>query len=199
MFQQDQALVADYVQSRGPAGFEHVALFVLLTIRQPLHRVAHDLRTVGAGDDSPLWGSKGPGARYVAEHATELYWAAREHVEAGNIDAALEHVARIPGLGLVKAGFVLQLCWGVSGCLDTHNLVRFSISAKQFELTGLKHATRLQKASKYNALVAELGGTEALWDGWCEWAFERGRGNKAHFTDAQDVSREHCRALGLGE
>ena len=31
----------------------------------------------------------------------------------------------IPGIGIVKAGFILQLCTGKVGCLDVHNLKMF--------------------------------------------------------------------------
>ncbi len=197
MFAEHQSRIGRYVGSGGTVAFTHVATFVLLTIRQPLWRVRGDLERIAAGDLSPLWGSKAAGFEWLQRNGATVYPRLVELVERGDTDAALELMAQCPGLGLVKAGFVLQLCWGVSGCLDTHNLVRFNLKASAFALGKAKAATRLRKAAEYNALIELLGGCEQLWDGWCQWAYDHGKGNKGHYNNADAVSAEHCAALGL--
>ena len=196
MYNRDARVIQDYVKHGGADAFVHVGQFVLLTIRQPLHRVAADLAAARDGDRRPLWGSKAAGFDYLAEHGEALY--ADVMALEGDIDAQLARVADVPGLGLVKAGFVLQLAFGVSGCLDSHNINRLGLDAKV--LTLAKNASpklRAKKAAAYNALCEQLGGTEILWNDWCEYAYAHGRGNASRYVDGDDVSREHVRALGL--
>lgn len=196
MYKRDARMIQDYVRHGGADAFTHVGQFVLITIRQPLHRVAADLAAAREGDRRPLWGSKGAGFDYMSKHGAALY--ADVVALEGDADAQLARVADVPGLGLVKAGFVLQLAFGVSGCLDSHNITRLGLDQKLLALD--KKASpklRAKKAAAYNTLCAQLGGTEVLWDEWCEYAYTNGKGNASRYVDGDDVSREHVRALGL--
>tara|TARA_R100001126_G_scaffold98989_1_gene73928 strand:+ start:2376 stop:2960 length:585 start_codon:yes stop_codon:yes gene_type:complete len=98
-------------------------------------------------------------------------------------------VSSIPGIGIVKAGFVLQLCIGKVGCLDTHNLrmFGFSDSAFKFSKTTTRN-TALAKARLYIETCEKLGGSEFLWDNWCEFIAAK---YPKHFTSADQVSQMH--------
>ena len=98
-------------------------------------------------------------------------------------------VSSIPGIGIVKAGFVLQLCIGKVGCLDTHNLrmFGFSDSAFKFSKTTTRN-TALAKARLYIETCEKLGGSEFLWDNWCEFIASK---YPKHFTSADQVSQMH--------
>jgi hypothetical protein len=41
---------------------------------------------------------------------------------------------RIPGLGLPKAGFMCQLCAGLVGCMDVHNIRMYGLNIKDLTL-----------------------------------------------------------------
>ena len=98
-------------------------------------------------------------------------------------------VSSIPGIGIVKAGFVLQLCIGKVGCLDTHNLRMFGFgdSAFKFSKTTTRN-TALAKARLYIETCEKLGGSEFLWDNWCEFIASK---YPKHFTSADQVSQMH--------
>ena len=97
-------------------------------------------------------------------------------------------VASINGIGIVKAGFVLQLCLGKVGCLDVHNLRRFGLSPTAFKMGKVKYDTALGKAKLYIKICEDLGGCEYLWDSWCNLLAEK-YPNK--YKDGQHVSRLH--------
>ena len=79
-------------------------------------------------------------------------------------------IACIPGLGLVKAGFYIQLCTGYMGCLDVHNLKRFGLDRKTFLVPeSLSWETALGKANMYLETIEKCGGSEYLWDSWCDY------------------------------
>ena len=102
-------------------------------------------------------------------------------------------VSSIPGIGIVKAGFVLQLCIGKVGCLDVHNLKMFgfSESAFKFSKTTTKN-TALAKARLYIETCEKLGGSEFLWDNWCEFIAAK---YPKHFTSADQVSQMHVNLI----
>jgi hypothetical protein len=93
---------------------------------------------------------------------------------------------RIPGLGMVKAGFILQFMGFDVGCLDTRNIQRERIDI---------NATRIRKdlspraqARRLAWYLRETGGrAQELWDGWCQDV----AGTYGTFQDADSVSRVH--------
>jgi hypothetical protein len=109
----------------------------------------------------------------------------------------LNYFASLPGLGLVKGGFLAQLVFGLVGCIDTHNLTRFNVrpydvAARAFK-SAKTSATRNRKIEVYLDICAKLGGCAALWDGWCEYVYARNRGD--YYTSAQQVSQMHVDAI----
>ena len=98
-------------------------------------------------------------------------------------------VLRVPGLGLAKSGFIVQMLYGMSGCIDTHNLTRFNLHRRRFAC-GTK-ATDRRRIGEYNDMVGRLGGTARLWDEWCIYVADR----DANYVDADHVSRLHLTPL----
>ena len=197
MYAEHQHQIRTYAALGWPEA-RRVVHFVVLTIQEPLHRVGGYLELVEQGNLKPLWGNKRRAYDWLAEHGRTWWAAVAAHAEAGRHAEALEHAARCPGLGLAKAGFVLQLCFGIVGCLDTHNVRRFGLSRSSFTLKrDTKFETRLRKARRYVELCEELGGCASLWDSWCEYAYEHGKGNRGRYSGPEEVSATHVHALGL--
>ena len=175
-------------------GFERVCTFVLLTIRQPLRIACMDYKLVRNGDERPLFGSKRDGLAYVRQHAAELlddceraYYNAHDDIEAEN--DILDVLTRIPSIGTAKGGFICQMLYGLSGCIDTHNIKRFGVTETTFKLRKeWKRERKLQLIADYNRFCRRQGGTAALWDGWCEYVSRR---DPANYETADLVSSLH--------
>lgn len=172
-------------------GFERIATFALLTIRQPLRIACADYKLVRNGDTGPLFGHKYGALAYIKANAADIHAELERSYELGaSADVMLLEVMRIPGIGLAKAGFILQMAYGVSGCIDTHNLTRFNIPMRQFS-TGNKAVDR-RRVRAYNAMINSLGGTASLWDSWCQYLADH---DPANYATAQRVSELHLAPL----
>jgi hypothetical protein len=174
-------------------GFTDVVAFVLCTIQQPLRSVANqmaDIRANGA-ESKYLFGSKRAGYAYALDHAAELLSAVRGAHDAAE---AVDALTAIPGLGIVKAAFVAQICGFEVACLDTHNLRRLGMAEASLKLAkSVKPETRRRKIADYVALCARTGGARHWWDSWCEFV----AGNRANRTlaTADAVSAFHVACL----
>jgi len=204
MFDTHQKTISEYAQAC-PDNFAKVHQFVLLTIRTPLYRVPQDTKTAQRGGPEALavlWGWKHEAYNHAEVHAREtLSYLEHVHADAtaGDHDrtgAMLEYLADMPGLGLVKAGFITQLCYGLGGCLDTHNLARFNIPPRTFEGFKRKRTIKGRRAmiARYLEACDKSGGTEALWDTWCEHVANK---YPDIYKNADHVSELHCEALNL--
>ena len=176
-----------------PERFTDVVAFVLCTIRQPLQTVAGqmaDIRANGA-KSAVLFGSKRAGYQYALDHAAELLSAVRgAHAAAEAVDV----LTAIPGLGIVKAAFVAQICGFEVACLDTHNLRRLGMAEASLKLAkSVKPETRRRKIASYVALCASTGGARHWWNTWCEFV----AGNRANrsLATADMVSAFHVACL----
>jgi hypothetical protein len=177
-----------------------VGIFVLLTIRMQFGGIGRQLQKVRAGDTAPLWGFKAEGASYLRENAAYLHERA-EDAREGRIwvnDLLRDYLA-VPGLGLVKAGFVVQLLIGEAGCIDMHNLARFGLEAAEFIIPTRRDPDEQLRVinehiAHYLWTCEKLGGSEALWDGWCEFVANTYK----TYDDAEDVSRRHVTYLAGG-
>jgi hypothetical protein len=177
----------------GPDGFARIVTFALLTIRQPLRIAAADYLLVRRGDTSPLFGSKHAAIADLQERAADLHGMC-EMEYARCTGRELENsllliLTSIPGIGPAKAGFVAQMIYGVSGCLDSHNLRRFSIPDGAYKLR--KEGPLIAQAlliDDYNRVISNLGGTEALWNSWCHFLSDR---DPVNYPSAERVSELH--------
>ena len=176
-----------------------VMTMVSLSIQQPWHSVGNQLADVMTkGRKSRfLWGSKGKLFDYVQKHKADLFVSLHDYKKKRiTLAELLVRFAEVDGLGLVKAGFVLQLCLGKVGCLDIHNLRMYGVNPSDFKYG--KNATletKLRKAELYIAMCEKLGGSEKLWDTWCDNLAQNPRCRK-YFTSKHHVSRVHCEFVG---
>lgn len=124
----------------------------------------------------------------------DIYFHAEDWEDGSN--RMLQYLATLPGLNVIKAGFAAQLAYGLSGCLDTHNIRRYDLAPRAFANYKQRrtNAGRRTMVHKYNALVAKLGGTEKLWDNWCEYVAER---NPKAYPTPEYASNLHCEILGV--
>lgn len=126
------------------------------------------------------------------KYAIKVYTARKQEIfdtifSGISIDDKLLFVASLPGFGLAKAGFVLQCTIGRVGCLDVHNLKRFSLKASAFTLTKT-YNSNLKKAQKYIDICDKILGCAYLWNSWCELIAEK---YPQYYADCEHVSRLH--------
>ena len=97
---------------------------------------------------------------YLQEHKYEL-WDAMLSMK---YDEFHDHLCKtVPGLGPVKAGFIVQMCYGKLGCIDTVNLKRFGLK----KTSAVPHIYREQLK-----LTGE--NSQRMWFAWCEAVADRG-------------------------
>ncbi len=167
MYATDQPIVAKHATT--VAGFVDTLNMVSLSIRNPWHKVGSMLKDVdknGAGSIYLKNGTKAAFYAYVTSHAVSLKADCDALAAAGDTVGLIYRLTQIPGLGIVKAGFVAQLVYGVGGCLDCHNLKRLGLKESAFKLTGKEHLDKTRIAIYVDA-INRAGGTAQLWDDWC--------------------------------
>jgi hypothetical protein len=138
MFQRDQKEISDYA-IEGPDQMARVITFVYLTIQQSITTCEAAMKDVDReGVKSKyLWGFKLGAYEWLHENKNDVYRVARS-LYNGYADHAvaeietLQFFASLPGLGLVKGGFVNQLVFGQTGCMDTHNAIIFELPPRAF-------------------------------------------------------------------
>ncbi len=196
MYDRDMPLMRAHALA-SPAGLVDVVSFVLCTIQQPLQSVKRQMADIKAngGEAGALFGSKRNGYRYAVEHAAVLHAAIVKAVEVSDTIGAVDVFSNIPGLGIVKAGFIAQICGLEVACLDGHNLKRLGLGEAAFKLAkSVKPETKRRKIADYVRICGETGGARHWWDSWCDYV----AGNKANRSlatgDAVSAYHVHCLA-----
>jgi hypothetical protein len=145
-----------------PDVFLRGVLFAVCSIRQPIVNVPDQLSDVMAGDLSSLFGHKIDAYAYVSKH----YHALRSDVLASRTNAnRIAVLCRVPGLGIVKAAFVLQLMGYDVACLDSRNVKREGRNPDEFRSRRKTSVAFLRKIDRY--LVEVEGRSAEYWDLWC--------------------------------
>ncbi len=149
---------------------KRAALFVLATVQQQLETVPvalTDITEIGTASRFS-WGSKKRGIEYLNENIRALFCDAKRF---RNNPAQLMRVfLRIPGLGLVKSGFLCQIFAGLVGCIDTHNIKLYEIPLSALRLNyAAKPKSIEKKIAQYISLCEGLGGAYFLWSNWCDF------------------------------
>ncbi len=198
MYKTDAKAIAAYAMS-SPGGLMDVVEFTLLTIRQPLQAVVkqrQDIRAKGAAS-AFLFGSKRDGWRWAQDNKAYLWRVAKDILARPN-DAErkadlIQHFMQVPGLGMVKAAFVVQMIGGKTACIDSHNLTRLGLPASAVKVSSkLKPETVRAKVLAYVGMCDDTGGAEYWWDTWCEYVAGR-RGSPLKTGEA--VSAYHVEAV----
>jgi hypothetical protein len=177
-------------------GLVDVIAFVLATIQQPLQSVANQMRDIRANgaNSKYLFGSKRIGYAYAVEHKAVLHAAVSKACEIGDVIGAVDVLSNVPGLGIVKASFVAQICGLEVACLDTHNLRALGKAETAFKLAkSVKAETKRAKIADYVATCRDTGGSRHWWNSWCATV----AGNRANrsLTSADAVSAYHVACL----
>ena len=195
MYDRDMPIMRAHALA-SPDGLVDVVGFVLCTIQQPLQSVARqmtDLRAHGAASKY-LFGSKRAGYAYALEHKHVLHAAITKACQVNDTVGAVDVLSNIPGLGIVKASFVAQICGLEASCLDTHNLRRLGLGEAACKLAKtVKHETKLGKIKHYLDLCLTTGGARYWWNTWCE-SVAGNRANK-RLISADAVSAYHVECL----
>jgi hypothetical protein len=121
--------------------------------------------------------------------AVKYVWAHREDVYAQyqTLDpVAFWHYAvdTLPGLGLTKAAFAVQMLYNEMGCLDTHNLRDMGVSPQA--VAGYSRPKR----EMYLALQATRT-SETWWNVWCDFIAKK---YAKRYTSGDEVSALHVTA-----
>jgi len=195
VFAEHQPLLAR--ASNRPAGFTAICKFALCTIRMPLHSAVADCRLLLRGDTNvrSIFGAKHRGLSWLDANGADLWEDCERAYDQCGHDAEntlVELCMGIPGIGPAKAGFIVQMAYGLSGCIDTHNLTRFGLHHRAFHCPkGTRAAHKL--VSRYNQFCYNTGGTAFLWDSWCAYVAER---DPVNYRDADYVSALHLAPIG---
>jgi len=167
----DNHITACNVYSQAsPDNFRRAALFVLATVQQQLETVPvalTDICELGMASRF-AWGSKSKGVEFIEANHERLYGEAYERRH--DPVSLMELFLTIPGMALVKAGFLCQIFAGSVGCIDTHNIKLYDIpvSALRYRYEN-SAACNANKVKRYVELCNGLGGAVALWTRWCDY------------------------------
>lgn len=150
-----------------PETFARGIMFAVLSARVPFVRVPEMLKDVDIkGKFSEyLWGWKRDAYRFVERHKLTLW---NETCASRDMENALVILTRVPGLGLVKAGFVLQMLGHDIACLDTRNIQREGRNPRAYRSDGEKRKNTAAFRRKITRYVRDVGGkARPYWDDWC--------------------------------
>ena len=203
MYKEHQPTISRHV-AKSQGAFADLFRFVIATIRQPLYSTplqVKDFKRLGS-QSVFAFSYKAPALDWLADNEATLYRDAMNIADAAPDPDRLAreatfYFATLPGLGLVKGGFMAQLAFGVSGCLDSHNAARFGLRPSMLRADRFKNAatkTQWRRLDAYLSAVNDCGGTELLWDEWCAYVAERA---PQRYENAYAASALHCSALGL--
>lgn len=194
MFSTHQKAISEFALGSN-AGLERTFRLVFLSIRQPFHTMHKQMQDVDNNglQSHYLFGWKRDGLAFVRANASALRETLKAVPEGYGDAQALLDVATVPGLGLVKAGFVLQLVTGSAGCIDSHNMQRFGLNVNAFKYgSNASAALKRKKALAYLDACWNAGGCASLWDGWCNHVAAQ---QTKHWRDGFHVSAMHQTAI----
>ena len=200
MYKRDCVKISNYA-AESSDNFYDVLEFVLCTINMPLSRVIPQRLSIKQDGLSSKWLSKvkASGVNYGQTHKDDLYSTtfnikAKYGSGLAGSYRAVNHLTQIPSIGLVKAGFIAQMCGFNVACLDRHNVREFDIDPKVLTLSkGIKKELQLKKCKTYTQLC-QKNGSEYWWDFWCNFVADKGGMNKSLPT-GDSVSEYHVKAI----
>ena len=182
---------------------------VVLTIKMPhwmWPKMMDDYRA-NKGDSQYLFGFKRKTYEYLRDHGEELYddlmelWMTPKKELGGTVQtkdgAMMMRLLDVPGLGLAKAGFVMQMMFCRVGCMDVHNVRRlYKVDIKDVSISkGVKSdSKKFEKIMNYVNLFKGNRTTQKIWDSWCAQVMHN-KCNRGRFASADDVSRLHLTVL----
>ena len=167
MYKDDVAVIASAMRSNLEV-FERGVMFAVLSARQPFMRVRDQMEGLEKDGENHrgLFSWKLDAYLWLKENSAALWQALRTTSDLHN---AMIEVTRMPGLGLVKGGFVLQLMGFDVACLDARNVRTEGRDEREFCSEGSKEKTRASWHNKVDRYLEETGGkAEYYWNAWCQ-------------------------------
>jgi hypothetical protein len=201
MYQRDCTMIAQYALA-SPQGLYDVIEFTLCTINMPISRVHLQRQSIKEEGTQSKWVSatKANGINYAKMNQAYLHKQIlhiRDKCGLDTIDGsqyAIDLFIKIPSIGMVKAGFIAQMCGFNVACLDRHNVRALGMSETALNLNKkVSDELRLKKIREYVKLCRRRG-SEYWWDTWCNYVADRGGMNKSLPT-GDAVSRYHVTAI----
>lgn len=199
MYRTEVAALSRYGLSSA-RGLADVITFALLSARQHFSVVPRQMDEVREqGERSKaLWGWKRDGYRFLQGEWANATVNYLNTLLPRHSTAALGALLSVPGLGLVKGGFVAQMLGFEVGCIDSRNAARLGLPLRAWDFN--KHrlrpcshwGQRRKIITGYVGACATLGGAEYLWDSWCDdYAAQNG-------MTGETVSKMHLAAIAPG-
>ena len=187
-----------------PKNMESVIAFVFSSIRVQtalLPRFMREYKRRGLAS-SWLWGNKKTGLSYVIKHRNQLFKDYQQILKSKK--GSCEHdlimlFLDVPGLGIPKSAFVVQMLTGKSGCMDVHNIRKYmpELDAGKgtpaiFQTSGNSTSLKSKKVNQYIVACKKAGGSQKMWDAWCNHIAVL---QPKHFLDGEAVSNMHHEVL----
>lgn len=180
------------------SGFNAVCKLAILSAQAPFASMDKAMRAAETRDWTGVQNvtaTKRLGCEWLDDHGADLWTRNREvwrkNPRSTRLEAMLTLMS-VPGLGMVKAGFAVQMLLGEVGCLDTHNLARLGLNPSVCNPGGKGTRARIDRAIAYISLCDKLGGAQSLWDAWCVYVAVR---EPQTWQGASDVSRWHVTCI----
>lgn len=170
-----------------PETFSRAIMFAVLSARVQFRRVPRAMKELERMQERApcLWGCKAGAFAYVQEHKVELW---RATLAAGtDTREALRVLMAVPGLGIVKGAFVLQMLGHDVACLDTRNNKREGLRAREYTAFHKSTPGFWRAFDRY--LVETTGRANELWDVWCADVAQ------SYGTTATAISAMHLTAI----
>ena len=172
------------------SAFKRGVLFAILSARQPITSVPDQLRDVSklGAQSRYLFAWKRNAFDYLETNSRQLW---QDVCACADSAAAISILCRIPGMGIVKAAFVLQFLGHDIACLDTHNLKAEGLGPEAFKTRGPKDKSGPAFARRIARYVKHTQGrSREFWDNWCVDIGE------TYGRDANEISALHCAIVG---
>jgi len=200
MFSTDAVAIRTAAEA-SPDTMARVIMFAIVTANAPLHAAANasewlgrvDFSRMAYGDvttaDRSYMGAAMSGAKLAA---VQHVWASRESLyrQYRTMDAVSFWnlcIDTVPGLGMVKAAFTVQMLYNELGCIDTHNLRMLGLDRNA--VSGKSKRKREQYLQ-----IQSVRSSEQWWNDWCDFVATK---YPARYSDGEQVSRLHVEAVGL--
>jgi len=180
--------ITEYAEE-SPEHLFRVGLFVIATMNRHFELVGRAVADYAARGDESTWFSR-------RQHNALAVWcneAPRLHRRTSiwremSVEFALSEVIQLPGVAITKGAFFLQLLGFPIGCLDRHNLRYAGLDENIFKRVPASVEGLTGKLYTYTELCRDLGGSEVLWNQWCQYLATT---RPKSFANAEVVSELH--------
>lgn len=182
---QDHVGLLNVAIRHDPDIFCRAVTFAVLSIRQQFPTAVKAMSEVEVAGTKAraLWGYKRGAYDFLRKNKYSLWERVRASVHS---EDAIDTLATIPGIGIVKAAFVCQMMGHDVGCLDSRNITRLGLNPREWRTDGEERKQGHAFKRKIERYVAETQGqAETLWNDWCEDV------GKVYSVSAEEISKDH--------